>query len=111
MSRFKIVCAAAILLALRIVGVTWFTNAAIATSIKPPAPPPSHHPFQISQTYVAGSLAIHPHLAKNGSGAAFLPTRAAFSNGESSLITPCLLATNMLYSQRGHPALHRQYHL
>ncbi|HZU69219.1 MAG TPA: hypothetical protein VFA09_18225 [Ktedonobacteraceae bacterium] len=71
MLRFRLVCGAGILLALAIVGIAWFTNAATATSVKPPAPPPVHRAFQISQTYLAGDPAIHPHLAQNGSGPAF----------------------------------------
>lgn len=71
MSRFKVICDAAIFLALLIVGVTWFTNGATATPVKQPAPPPVHHHFQIAQSYVAGSPAIHPHASLNTSGAAF----------------------------------------
>lgn len=71
MFRFKLVCAAVILLALAIVGVEVFANAAGATSVKPPAPPPVHRAFQVSQTYVPGNPAIKPHLAQNGAGPAF----------------------------------------
>ncbi len=71
MLRFKVVCGAAIFLALLIVGVAWFTNAATATPIKPPAPPPVHSPFQVSQSYLPGSPGIQPHLPQNASGPAF----------------------------------------
>src|SRR2546428_622254 len=71
MSRFKVLCGAAILLALVIVGVEWFTNSATATSVKPPPPLPVHRPFQVAQSYVPGNPAIHPHLSQNASGPAF----------------------------------------
>ncbi len=89
MSRFKVLCGASILLALVFVGVAWFTSAATATSVKPPAPPPMHHAFQISQTYVAGDPAIHPHLVQNGSGAAFTRDDViAYFNAHSSFFGP-----------------------
>lgn len=71
MLRFKVLSGAVICLALLVVGIAWFTNAATATSVKPPAPPPVHHAFQMSQTYVSGNPAIQPHLSPNGAGPAF----------------------------------------
>jgi len=71
MLRFKVLCGAAILLAIVIVGVAWFTHVVTATSFKPPAPPPVHRAFQVSQSYVPGNPAIQPHLSQNASGPAF----------------------------------------
>lgn len=81
MSRFKVVCGAAVFLALVIVGVEFFTNSAGATPVKPPAPPPVHRAFQVSQTYVSGNPAIQPRLSQKGSGPAFTQDDvAAFFN-------------------------------
>jgi hypothetical protein len=71
MLRFKIVCGAVLILAFVMLGGEFFMNVAGATPVKPPAPPPVHSPFQMSQTYVAGNPAIKPHLAQNGIGPAF----------------------------------------
>ncbi|MHB8598349.1 MAG: hypothetical protein ACYDER_16220 [Ktedonobacteraceae bacterium] len=71
MIRLKVVCGTVMILALVIVGVGFFMNSAGATPVKPPAPPPVHHAFQISRTYVAGNPAIQPHLSQNGAGPAF----------------------------------------
>jgi hypothetical protein len=71
MLHFKVLSGVAICLALLVVGIAWFTNAATATLVKPSAPPPVHHTFQMSQTYVSGNPAIQPHLSQNGAGPAF----------------------------------------
>jgi len=71
MVRFKVFSGAAICLALLVVGIVWFTNAATATLVKPPAPPQVHHAFQMSQTYVSGNPGIQPHLSQNGAVPAF----------------------------------------
>lgn len=70
MLRFKVVCGVALFLVFVIVGVEFFTNSAGA-SVKPPAPPPVHSTFQVSQSYLPGTPAIQPHLSQNGSGPAF----------------------------------------
>lgn len=71
MSRFKVFCGAVVFLALMIVGVEFFMSPSGAASGKPPAPPPVHRAFQVSQSYVPGNPAIQPHLSQNGSGPAF----------------------------------------
>jgi hypothetical protein len=43
MTRFKILCGATLLLVLVILGVTWFSNAATAVSVKPRLHPPRQH--------------------------------------------------------------------
>jgi hypothetical protein len=71
MSRFKFLWGVAILLVLVIVGVGGLTSSASATPLKPPAPPPVHQSFQVSQSYVPGSPAIQPRASQNTSGPAF----------------------------------------
>jgi len=65
-SRFKIVTVAALSLVLAITGVIWYSHSAAASDA--PYPPLHAHHFQISDTYVPGSPAIQPHLARSGSG-------------------------------------------
>ncbi len=60
-----------LILTLVIAGVEFSIHSAGATSIKPPAPPPTHQAFQISRTYLVGGPAIQPHLSQNGAGSAF----------------------------------------
>lgn len=64
MSRFKVLCGVVILFAV-IVGIGGLTGSATATSLKPPAPPPVHQPFQIGNTYVSGNPAIKPSVSQN----------------------------------------------
>ncbi len=68
MSRFRVLGGIVIFLALVIVVVGGFLRSAMATSLKPPAPPPVHQSFDVSQTYVPGSPAIKPHTAPNTPG-------------------------------------------
>ncbi|HLW00185.1 MAG TPA: hypothetical protein VKT82_16070 [Ktedonobacterales bacterium] len=70
MSRFRISGGIVVFLALIIVGVGFLGGSAVANS-KPPAPPPTHKPFQISQTYLPGSPGIKLRTAPNTSGPAF----------------------------------------
>src|SRR5579871_4813587 len=70
MSRFRISGGIVVFLALIIVGVGFLGGSAVANS-KPPAPPPTHKPFQISQPYLPGSPGIKLRTAPNTSGPAF----------------------------------------
>lgn len=71
MSRFRVVSGVVILLALVVVGIGGLTSSAAANPIKPPAPPPVHRTFQITDTYVPGNPAIKPSTSMNTSGPAF----------------------------------------
>lgn len=78
MFRFKTLGIVALCSVLLIVGLAAFTNSAGATANKSTPPPPVHRPFQISQTYVSGNPAIHPH----SSLAILGPSTAAFTQAD-----------------------------
>lgn len=71
MSRFRVLGGIVVLFALITVGVGILGGTAAANPIKPPAPPPIHQPFQVTQSYVPGFPGITPHAAPNTAGPAF----------------------------------------